>query len=223
MPARETKAIKPKSADTPEEDIEGQRKCLFAGIAVAGPVTIVLWLAIDLLMPPLPGMTEPAARLGFALGCCCLAVLFCLVSGIEAVSHERLGSPAINPLSGYETQRMKINQRYLQQTLEQLLMFIPGLFALAFYASDGRAMRAVVATTAVWILSRAAFWISYHFGPQHRTIGLTGMVQSMLVLFYACGRFGYQWAGVAGAIVPIALFLVLEAFLVWATRPLPSR
>lgn len=211
--------VEPKLMTSDSGNIAQQRKSLFAGIAIAGPVTLALWLAIDLLMPPLPGMTELPARLGFALGCCCLAVLFCLVSGVEAVSHERLGSPAINPLTGYETQRMNINQRYLQQTLEQLLVFIPGLFALAFYAADGKAMRAVVATTAVWILSRAAFWIGYHFGPQYRTIGLTGMVQSMLVLFYACGRFGYQWMGVAGAIAPIGIFLAIEAFLVWATRP----
>ena len=59
-------------------------------------------------------------------------------------------------------------------------------------------MRAVVATTVVWIVSRAAFWIGYHRGPQYRSVGLTGMVQSMLVLLYDCGRFGYDVAGHRG-------------------------
>jgi hypothetical protein len=80
----------------------------------------------------------------FAFTCYCLAVIFCLVTGIEAVAHERLSSPAFDPLSGFETQRLRINQRYLQNTLEQIVFFGAALFGLAVYASDGAAMRAVL-------------------------------------------------------------------------------
>jgi hypothetical protein len=48
----------------------------------------------------------------FTLKCCCLAVLFCLVTGVEAVTHEWLSSPAFDPLSGFKTRRLRVNRRY---------------------------------------------------------------------------------------------------------------
>lgn len=186
---------------------------------MAFPVAIALWLGVTYFLPPIAGMTDTLARFALALKLCCVAILFCFLTAIEAVAHERLRSPAIDPLSGYETRRMRINLRYLQHTLEQLALFVPGLFALAFYCSDGRSMRAVVATTVVWIATRFAFWIGYHYGSQHRAVGAPGMMQSMLVLLYVCARFGFEIAGTAGAIAPLVLFGCIEAFLVFATRP----
>ncbi|HUZ67227.1 MAG TPA: MAPEG family protein [Beijerinckiaceae bacterium] len=202
-----------------EFDGARQRSVLFAEVAIAFPVTIALWIGVYYFLPPIAGMTDPLARFALALKLCCVAILFCFLTGIEAVAHERLRSAAIDPLSGYETRRMKINLRYLQHTLEQLALFVPGLFALAFYCSDGRSMRAVVATTVVWIATRFAFWIGYHYGSQHRAVGAPGMMQSMLVLLYVCARFGFEIAGPVGALTPLVLFGCIEAFLVRATKP----
>jgi len=203
-------------------NIRQHQSALIVEIAIAFPVTIALWLGIYYFMPPLGGMEEPLARLVFALKCCCFAILFCFLTGIEAVAHERLRSPAIDPLSGYETRRLTINLRYLQHTLEQLVLFVPGLFALAFYCDNGHSMRAVVATTVVWIATRLAFWIGYHYGSQHRAIGAPGMMQSMLVLLYVCARIGYEIAGPAGAIAPLIVFGCVEAVLVRTTRPVSA-
>jgi hypothetical protein len=194
-------------------DLHRQRAAVLREIAVAFPVALALWLAVYGLLPPIEGMENTIARLVFALKACCVALLFCFLTGTEAVAHERLRSAAIDPLSGYDTKRMRINLRYLQNTLEQLILFVPGLFTLAVYCPDGGAMRAVAATTVVWIASRAAFWIGYHFGPLHRVVGAPGMMQSMLVLLYVCARFGFELAGWAGAVTP------LEIFLFRATRP----
>jgi hypothetical protein len=202
--------------------IRQHQSTLIAEIAIAFPVTIALWLGVYYFLPPLGGMEEPLARLVLALKCCCIAILFCFLTGIEAVAHERLRSPAIDPLSGYETRRLTINLRYLQNTLEQLAVFVPGLFALALYCADGHSMRAVVATTVVWIAARFAFWIGYHHGSQHRAIGAPGMMQSMLVLLYVCARIGYEIAGPAGAIAPLIVFGCVEAVLVWATKPVSA-
>src|SRR5471030_3243668 len=97
----------------------------------------------------------------FTLKCCCIAVLFCLVAGVEAVAHERLSSPAFDPLASFETQRLRVNLRYLQNTLEQFVVFAVGLFGLAAYCPGGASMRAVVATAVVWIVARIAFWSGY--------------------------------------------------------------
>lgn len=200
-------------------DFARQRSLGIRYIAISALVTILLWLGVDRLMPPLAGMETSGERMLFALKCLCLAVLFCLVTGVEAVAHERLSSPAFDPLSGFETRRMRINQRYLQNTLEQIVVFSAALFGLAAYCPTGSDMRAVVATTLVWILARGAFWIGYHHSAAMRGLGAPGAALSMIVLLYVVGRFGFDLAGPIGAVAPVALFLAIEAYLFWATRP----
>ena len=114
---------------------------------------------------------------------------------------------------------MRVNFHYLQNTLEQLVVFVPGLFGLAVYCSDGNSMRAVAATTVVWIVARIAFWIGYHRGSTQRAVGAPGMMLSMLVLLYVCYRFGFEIAGTVGGVAPLVLFGAVEAILFWKTRP----
>lgn len=185
---------------------------------VALPIALVLWLLVFYELSPIPGMADPLARLIFAINCICIAVLFCFFMGIEAVSHERLFSKAINPLLGVESTRLKINLRYLQHTLEQLILFIPGLLALSCYCDTGYSMRAVVATTAVWIVSRFVFWIGYHISPNYRAPGLVSMAIGVLVLLYVCARFSYAIAGPAGATALFIAFAGIEAYLVYVTH-----
>ena len=201
-------------------DLRKQRMATMLPIAVAFPVAVALWFATERLLPPLAGMETVLARLIFALKCSSVAILFCLVTGIEAVAHERLRSPAIDPLLGYETRRLRVNLRYLQNTLEQLLVFVPGLFGLAYYAADGAQMRWVVAATVVWIVARIAFWIGYHRSSASRGFGAPGMIVGMGMLLYVCARFGFEIAGSAGAIAILTLFAGAEAILTWTTRPI---
>lgn len=200
------------------DSVVSQRRAGIIAIAVAMPMALVLWLAIAFLAPPLTAMDSLDARMLFTLKCLCLAVLFCLVLGVEAVAHERLSSPAFDPLAGFETRRLRVNQRYLQNTLEQLIVFAVGLFGLAAYSPDGSAMRAVLATTVVWILARFAFWIGYHRSAAMRGAGAPGMALSMIVLLYVAGRIGFDLGGFVGAAVPVAAFIAIEAFLFRATR-----
>src|SRR5580692_4478330 len=143
-------------------DVRRQRGAGMRFIALAAVIAVALWFGVDRFMPPLAGMDSLDARMVFTLKCCCAAVLFCLVTGVEAVAHERLSSPAFDPLAGFETRRLRVNLRYLQNTLEQLVVFAFGLFGLAAYCANGSQMRAVAATTLVWIVARIAFWVGYH-------------------------------------------------------------
>jgi hypothetical protein len=195
-----------------------QRRAGVAAIAAAMPVTLLLWLAIAYLVPPLTGMDSLGDRMLFTLKCCCIAVLFCLVTGVEAVAHERLFSPAFDPLTGFETRRLRVNQRYLQNTLEQVLVFATGLFGLAAYSPDGSAMRTVLATTIVWIAARFAFWIGYHRSAAMRGLGAPGMALGVIVLLYVAARIGFEIGGFVGAAIPVLAFLAIEAFLFRATR-----
>jgi hypothetical protein len=205
-----------------KDSLGKQRRRGMTAIAIAMPVALSLWLAIACLAPPVTGMDSLNARMLFTLKCISVAVLFCLVLGVEAVAHERLSSPAFDPLAGFATRRLQVNQRYLQNTLEQTIVFSVGLFGLATYSPDGFAMRAVLATTVVWILARFAFWIGYHHSAAMRGLGAPGMALSMIVLLYVAGRVGYEVGGVVAAAVPVVVFLAIEAFLFRATRPFPS-
>jgi hypothetical protein len=75
-------------------------------------------------------------------------------------------------------------------------------------------MRAVLATTVVWILARFAFRIGYHRSVAMRGLGAPGMALSLIILLYVAGRIGDEVGGLLGAAVPIVAFLVIEAFFV---------
>jgi len=205
-----------------DADFRKQRAAGIGFIAVGMVVAAAMWFAIDRLMPPLVGLDDLGARMLFTLKGFAVAVLFCLVTGVEAVAHERLSSPAFNPLEGFETPRLEINQRYLQNTLEQTVVFAAAIFGLAAYSPTGAQMRAVVATTAVWIAARIAFWLGYHHSAAARGLGAPGMALAMVTLIYVAARFGGEIAGAAGAWGVVALFIAIEALLFWATRPLKT-
>ena len=197
--------------------IQQRRKGMLA-IAAAIPVAALLWLAIAHLIRPLAGMETLAARMMFTLKCYCVAVLFCLVTGVEAIAHERLVSPAFDPLTAFETRRLQINQRYLQNTLEQIVVLAAALFGLTAYCADGAAMRSVLATTIVWILGRFAFWIGYHFSAALRGLGAPGMALGMIALVYVVARIGDDIGGGIAAGAMVLAFLGIEALLFVTTR-----
>jgi hypothetical protein len=184
----------------------GQRKSLMLGVAMSLIGAAAIWGAIYAALPPLG-----CAGLGYALQWIAAATLFALVPGIEAIAHERLFTAAIDPLAGADSPRMKINQRYLQNTLEQWAVFVPGMLLFA-YIADGRA---IIAAAAVWTAGRWVFWIGYHIAPRFRAAGLVGMVQSQLILLYVVAHFAWSIAGVPGAAAVVALFAGVEAVLVW--------
>ncbi|HEY6662908.1 MAG TPA: hypothetical protein VIZ66_08290 [Sphingomicrobium sp.] len=195
-----------------------QRRSGMAAIAVSTVISLGLWLALYRLLPPLAGMDSIGARMLVALKCTVVATLFCLVAGVEAVAHERLQSDAFDPLGGHQTSRLAVNLRYLQNTLEQLVVFTVGLFGLAAYLTSGEAMRALPATTAVWIVNRFAFWIGYHRSAAMRGLGAPSMMIGLLMLLYVTARIGGELAGTAGAVIAILAFLAIEAVLFWKTR-----
>jgi hypothetical protein len=134
-----------------------------------------------------------------------------VVAGVEAVAQERLFTAAIDPLAGVETKRMRVNFRFLSNTVEQYVVFAAGLLALSLYASA----KILVIVTIVWVLARWAFWIGYHRSPLLRGVGAPGMLQSMIVLLYVVYRFGADSYGSAAGIALLAAFAILEAILFW--------
>ena len=184
-----------------------QRRTTMSGIAVSAPATLLLWWLLWKYLPDPIGVN----RLRVAFQCCAVAALFSVVAGVEAVAHERLFTAAIDPLAGVETKRMRVNFRFLSNTVEQYVVFAAGLLALSLYASA----KILVIVTIVWVLARWAFWIGYHRSPLLRGVGAPGMLQSMIVLLYVVYRFGADSYGSAAGIALLAAFAILEAILFW--------
>jgi MAPEG family len=206
--------------DEPNEQLSWrtERRTGIGAIALAGIIGAILWLGIYRYAPPIADSASLGGRMLFALKCVAVATLFCFVGGVEAVAHERLQSAAFDPLKGYKTRRLGVNLRYLQNSLEQLVVLAVGLFGLASYLTTGESMRAVLATTVVWIVSRFAFWIGYHHSAAMRGIGAPGMLAAMLALLYVAWRIGNELAGSVGGWAIIGGYLLLEALLFRATR-----
>ena len=195
-----------------------QRKSGMAVIAASMAVSLALFFALLWMLPPLGGMDSLEARMVVALKCVAAATLFCFVAGIEAVAHERLQGNAFDPLAGHQTKRLQVNLRYLQNTLEQLIVFAVGLFGMALYLADGSSMRIVPAVTVIWIANRYAFWIGYHRSAAMRGLGAPSMVIGLLMLLFLAVRIGGDVAGALGSSLAVAAFLVLEAVLFLKTR-----
>jgi hypothetical protein len=202
----------------PADDWRKQRKSGIAAIAVSGAVSILLWFALMRFLSPLSGMEDVGARMLVALKCVVVATLFALVAGVEAVAHERLQGAAFDPLAGHQTKRLQVNLRYLQNTLEQTLIFAVALFGLAAYMTSGEAMGAVPTVTVIWVVNRYAFWIGYHRSAALRGLGAPSMAVSLIVLLYVAARIGGDIAGTPGTIAILALFLAVEAVLFLKTR-----
>ena len=201
-----------------KDDWRAKRRSGMAAIAISMVVSLALWVALYRLLPPLTGMESLGARMLVALKCAAVATLFTLVAGVEAVARERLQSDAFDPLAGHQTKRLAVNQRYLQNTLEQIVIFTVGLIGLAAFLTGGEAMRIIPATTAIWVLNRYAFWIGYHRSAAMRGLGAPSMAIGLIMLLYVAARIGNDIAGSAGAAIAILAFLAIEAVLFWKTR-----
>jgi len=78
---------------------------------------------------------------------------------------------AANPLAGGESERHRVNQRVLQNSMEQFLLFVPSVLGLAILAQDVFVWHAVWVAVLVFTLGRVVFWIGYHRSPQARAPG----------------------------------------------------
>lgn len=178
------------------------------------PAALAIWFALRAALPPIT--TDPML---FTLRLAGAALFLAFLPVIEAVAHERLMSPAIDPLAGKDSKRLVVNQRVLQNTLEQSLVFVPGLFLVAHYASD---LREAAACAILWVIGRWAFWIGYHIGPMWRGLGVFSLAQGLIMLGYGVGCFGYELAGWAGVAALIGPYVAIEAYLFAVLRKPPA-
>ena len=142
---------------------------------VAFPLAWQFWPAAASLQPDrrvfvaLELAAAPALII-FLMTCACLRIF-------DTPSTEA-------PLRGSESQRLKINQRVLTNTIEQAWVFVPLLLALAVRLPPGR-LKLLPVATAFWCAGRLMFWAGYHVAPHWRAPGFDWTFLTSLTLVLA--------------------------------------
>ncbi|HYD69636.1 MAPEG family protein [Azospirillum sp.] len=133
-------------------------------------VTLVLFVALAPLFPAPEAMAALQARLALAarLSLWPALVLFAMVCAVMAARGRSL---AFNPIDDAESRGYRVAQRVLSNTVEQTLVFLPGLWALSVLLPvDGLGVPRLA--TALFVAGRLLFWAGYHVHPYLRAPGM---------------------------------------------------
>ena len=119
---------------------------------------------------PNPGVIDMAERLAFALqlNVVALVPLFIL---LISVGNQRFFSNAIDPLRHEESQKMEVDGRVVENTLEQQFVFLVGTLALTTLVPPGM-LKVIPALVTIFITARVLFWIGYRIHPLYRAPGM---------------------------------------------------
>jgi MAPEG family protein len=121
------------------------------------------------LWPQGPELSSAGSRMAFAAQhLAAVAVIILLM--VSACFRVFDTAEAENPLANAESAGWKIHQRVLQNTIEQSMIFVPAMLALASRVGPEHT-RIVPLLTALWCAGRVLFWIGYRIKPVFRGPG----------------------------------------------------
>lgn len=116
-----------------------------------------------------PASSPPPDRIAYALQLAAAPAIMMMLM-ISACMRLFDTAGAENPLLGAESKRHKLNSRVLSNTLEQLVIFVVLLLALATRLPPSQ-LKLLPVATALWCTGRVMFWIGYHIAPHWRAPG----------------------------------------------------
>lgn len=150
--------------------MSNDQKKVIAGMAGAAIFSAAFFLfAFHLLNIDInpPGGRDMAWRMAFALRWESIAALS-LLAGVGWVANRRFVLP--DAIGGSAAPALEIDRRYVQNTLEQLVLAFIAHLAIAVEAPDN-AMQTVPILVALFVIGRVTFWIGYHIAPTARAFG----------------------------------------------------
>lgn len=127
-----------------------------------------------------------ADRVGYALELI-VAPAIVLLSMILSCMRLMDNAGAENPFAGLESDRFKINQRVVTNTLEQGAVFVPLLLGLSMRLPSEHLKVMPIAVT-IWCVGRLLFWAGYHVAPHWRAPGFDWTLLTTTLL---AGWFAY--------------------------------
>lgn len=157
-----------------------------SGVAV---MAVAMWLLSTRLLPAPDGIASVGDRLAYGLRWAAVAALP-LVAMIGAIGNARALGPAIDPTLGREDRATIVNGRVADNTVQQYLLFVVGLLALAASLSPAR-LPVIAAAAIVFVAARLAFWIGYRIDPLYRAFGFAATFYLNLGLLAAALWLGF--------------------------------
>lgn len=139
---------------------------------IAGAVfcLVWIWMGYGFIDIELPLWVTMGDRMAYVAKCELLAGLM-LLFGVMAVAGQRFFShKAIEGDSRGLPKAITINLRYIQNTLEQLILLVITHMAYAATADSGE-MKIIPILVSLFIVGRICFWIGYHQGALSRSFG----------------------------------------------------
>jgi MAPEG family protein len=152
-----------------------------AASGIAGMVLLV-WL-ISTLMPQPQVIDAPGNRLAYAARWSVVAVLP-LFAMLVAVGNARFLSEAIDPTLGKESQKMVVDGRVADNTLQQFVCFLVGITALSVSVPI-EWISLVPAVAITFVICRIVFWIGYRIHPLYRAPGFSSTAYMNMFMYIA--------------------------------------
>lgn len=138
-----------------------------ASSGIAGMILLVWGLSTVIAAPVIAD--SAGDRLAYAVHWATLPTLLFFVM-VAVVGNARFNSEAIDPTLGKESHKMVVDGRVADNTLQQLLLFLVGVFALSVSLPAER-LSIVAAVSITFVMVRIAFWIGYRIKPVYRAFG----------------------------------------------------
>lgn len=157
----------------PRVDLPLEQRRILRRSALAALVCIAVFAAAMLWLPRLVDFPDdPARRIAFALKADAL-LLICLIVGVRWVSSTRFRSAEDNAGSAYAppSRKLAVPLAFLQNTLEQTVIMVVALTALASLEGDAP-MAYICASVPLFAVGRIAFARGYPQGAGGRAFGM---------------------------------------------------
>ena len=152
-----------------------------ASSGIAGMVVLV-WL-ISTLMPQPQVIDAPGNRLAYTARWSVVAVLP-LFAMLVAVGNARFLSEAIDPTLGNESQKMVVDGRVADNTLQQFVCFLVGITALSVSVPI-EWISFIPAVAITFVICRIVFWIGYRIHPLYRAPGFSSTAYMNMFMYIA--------------------------------------
>ena len=153
---------------------------------VTGAATTILVISLgSYLLPPGSEARFPTAvdKVVYTLRWQSVTALT-FIFGISRIATMRFHTPAIDPIAGKGEGLIAVDLRYLQNTLEQLVLSVLGQVILSTYLSASSVPRIIPSLVGLFVLGRILFYYGYAKGPLYRAVGF-GMTYYPSILVHA--------------------------------------
>lgn len=151
-------------------------------------MALSVWVLTSVL--PTPSIADaPGERLAYALRANVVALVPFFVMLI-VIGNARFLSDAIDPTRRAESDRMQIDARVADNTLQQNFVFAVATLAVSV-SVPLQYLQVVWASTIVYLAARCVFWAGYRLHPLYRAPGMSataylnlGMILYVLYTFF---------------------------------------